>query len=441
MGNCLCHILRPARRRDVDLGLLDINAATLEELQALPGIGRQRAEAILDHRRRHGAFRSASGLEAVPGIGPGLVASLRGKVGCGRTAAPGKRPRLPSPAASPPAVRRRVGHEAVFFPDARLPCRHYLAGEACRRKACAFAHEETGLSRLLRLLAGARRRVDLAVYALTQADLADALEAAHKRGVAVRLITDDEQAKNSNSCVARLAAAGIRVRKDDNSKLHMHHKFAVLDGEVLINGSFNWTGAAVKGSNENLVVSTCPRLAQCFSAEFDRLWKAFGAGEPGLADAAIPRPETDISVLFFPDVGGCHVDAVRAEVAAARRSVDVAVFTLTLDKLVDVLIEKHRKGLRVRVITDDRQSLCKGADAKRLKEAGVRVRMDSSSYAMHHKFAVVDGTTLVNGSFNWTAQAARGNQENAVIFHRADALAKSFTAEFERLWAKFGPPA
>ena len=80
------------------------------------------------------------------------------------------------------------------------------------------------------------------------------------------------------------------------------------------------------------------------------------------------------------------------------------------------------------------------ADAQRLLQAGVPLRMDSSFYAFHHKFCLVDGRVLLNGSFNWTAQAAAGNQENLVIFRNEADLAASFAAQFERVWNAFHPP-
>lgn len=56
---------------------VDINRAGLGELQALPGIGPVRAEAIVLHRVRHGAFRSVDDLAAVDGLGEVSVAELR----------------------------------------------------------------------------------------------------------------------------------------------------------------------------------------------------------------------------------------------------------------------------------------------------------------------------------------------------------------------------
>lgn len=59
---------------------LDLNSATLEELENLPGIGPVTAQKILDYRMQHGAFHAVTELEGVPGIGPGHMAQLKGLV-------------------------------------------------------------------------------------------------------------------------------------------------------------------------------------------------------------------------------------------------------------------------------------------------------------------------------------------------------------------------
>ena len=59
---------------------LDLNRAGPAELDALPGIGPVLARRIVEHRSRNGAFRSIEELRAVRGIGPSLIARLRGHV-------------------------------------------------------------------------------------------------------------------------------------------------------------------------------------------------------------------------------------------------------------------------------------------------------------------------------------------------------------------------
>ena len=58
-------------------GPVHLNTATLEELDALPGVGPVTAQKILDYRERHGAFSSVDELDAIPGIGPARLEQLR----------------------------------------------------------------------------------------------------------------------------------------------------------------------------------------------------------------------------------------------------------------------------------------------------------------------------------------------------------------------------
>lgn len=59
---------------------LDLNTATLEQLDALPGIGPTTAQKILDYRQAHGPFHAVADLDAVPGIGQGRIEQLKGLV-------------------------------------------------------------------------------------------------------------------------------------------------------------------------------------------------------------------------------------------------------------------------------------------------------------------------------------------------------------------------
>lgn len=59
---------------------VDLNTASAEQLDGLPGVGPATAQKIVDYRQAHGPFRSVDDLEAVPGIGPSKLAQLKGLV-------------------------------------------------------------------------------------------------------------------------------------------------------------------------------------------------------------------------------------------------------------------------------------------------------------------------------------------------------------------------
>jgi competence protein ComEA len=61
-------------------GPVHLNSATIEQLDALPGVGPVTAQKIVDYRQEHGGFKSVDDLDAVPGIGPARLENLRGLV-------------------------------------------------------------------------------------------------------------------------------------------------------------------------------------------------------------------------------------------------------------------------------------------------------------------------------------------------------------------------
>jgi phosphatidylserine/phosphatidylglycerophosphate/cardiolipin synthase-like enzyme len=133
-------------------------------------------------------------------------------------------------------------------------------------------------------------------------------------------------------------------------------------------------------------------------------------------------------------------DCARAIVHLLERThttLDICVFTITDDRISDAVLDAHRRGVKTRVITDNDKSFDPGSDVERLGRLGVPVRVDQSEYHMHHKFALLDATYLMTGSYNWTRSAARCNEENFVVVDEPR-LVRQFSDEFEKLWKSLG---
>ncbi len=147
----------------------------------------------------------------------------------------------------------------------------------------------------------------------------------------------------------------------------------------------------------------------------------------------LPSRQKGPSLRVYTSPGPECRDAIIAQLKAARTRIDICVFTISDNRLVEVIMERHRFGVKVRIITDNEKSLDKGSDIARMAQAGVPVRMDVSDHHMHHKFAIFDRYTLLSGSYNWTRSAAEYNWEN-LFFSDDPKAVRTLEAEFEKLW-------
>jgi phosphatidylserine/phosphatidylglycerophosphate/cardiolipin synthase-like enzyme len=93
---------------------------------------------------------------------------------------------------------------------------------------------------------------------------------AKNRGVEVKIIIEEENAYGQGSDYRMLKEAGVDIRLDGNPAL-MHHKFMVVDGEIIVTGSYNWSTAAEDRNDENFVVIRDRSVAERFIQEFNRL--------------------------------------------------------------------------------------------------------------------------------------------------------------------------
>jgi phosphatidylserine/phosphatidylglycerophosphate/cardiolipin synthase-like enzyme len=139
-----------------------------------------------------------------------------------------------------------------------------------------------------------------------------------------------------------------------------------------------------------------------------------------------------VETHFSPGDG--PLSAIVRLLGEARASADICVFTITDDRITRALLDTHRRGVRVRVVTDNDKALDLGSDIRRLREGGIAVRMDKTEAHMHHKFAVFERKRLLTGSYNWTRSAADANHENVLISDDPH-LVLPFCRAFDDLWA------
>jgi len=121
----------------------------------------------------------------------------------------------------------------------------------------------------------ASNSIDICVFTITDNRIADAIRDAFVRGIAVRVISDNDKSLDPGSDIQRLKGLGVPIRIDQTEH-HMHHKYAVFDQKTTLTGSYNWTRSADKHNDENFVITSEPTINRAYLGHFERLWNALG---------------------------------------------------------------------------------------------------------------------------------------------------------------------
>jgi phosphatidylserine/phosphatidylglycerophosphate/cardiolipin synthase-like enzyme len=120
---------------------------------------------------------------------------------------------------------------------------------------------------IVNALGQAKETILVQAYSFTSAPIAKAVVDAHKRGVKMQVILDKSQRTEKYSSADFLAHAGVPVLIDDKHQI-AHNKIMIIDGEIVITGSFNFTTAAEEHNAENLLIIHSKELAERYAANW-----------------------------------------------------------------------------------------------------------------------------------------------------------------------------
>ena len=135
-----------------------------------------------------------------------------------------------------------------------------------------FAPDDHPQSRITELINSAQHSIHILAFAFTADSIAQAVNAAHQSGLDVRGVIETGQADNSGSDVESLQDAGVDLRLDGNPR-NMHHKVIIIDSQIVIFGSYNFSRSAEERNDENLLIIHSAELAAEFEAEFDLIYQ------------------------------------------------------------------------------------------------------------------------------------------------------------------------
>ncbi|MEI7898199.1 MAG: phospholipase D-like domain-containing protein [bacterium] len=298
----------------------------------------------------------------------------------------------------------------------------------------------------------AKQTIDIAIYNFNNeglSSIANALNAAYNRGVAVRIVTDGG---TNNSALPDLVAGIGKIGRPVTTGI-MHNKFMVIDGKsanqndpIVWTGSCNWTDQNVNTDANNVLFIQDASLAKVYNIEFNEM---FGSTTttPSLANAKFGPAKSDntpheliiggnrVEVFFSPS-DGVNQQIVN-HIATAGSDLEVGTMLITRKVISDAIIARKNAGVTSKVIISNRAT----SDATVVTDLGTALGNYFREYheqgLLHSKYMIIDQSNTASdpmvwtGSHNWSDAANVSNDENSIVIHNAQ-ISNLFYQDFKK---------
>lgn len=206
-----------------------------------------------------------------------------------------------------------------------------------------------------------------------------------------------------------------------NSSGLMHNKFCVFDSQIVWTGSYN---PVKRNSRDNVVIINSTLLAANYLDELEELKTNRSSRTTA---AKILLNATPIENYFCPE-DEC-IEQLLRQLNQANSSIVFATYSFTSTAIANELILKNMSGVAVTGIMENGG---KYSQLETLQRNGINVEAYTGKGVLHHKFFIVDNSTVITGSFNPTINGNTRNDENIIVIRNVE-LAKEYIDYFGKL--------
>jgi phosphatidylserine/phosphatidylglycerophosphate/cardiolipin synthase-like enzyme len=220
----------------------------------------------------------------------------------------------------------------------------------------------------------------------------------------------------------------------------MHNKFFVMDRKKIWIGSTNLshTGIGSEYNANNSVLIDSPSLAPFFSEEFeqmftDRKFSRYKLKSPN-TKSVLYGDGTVVSVYFSPQDNTLE-EAILPFIGQSERTLDLAMFFLTDDRVAAAIADAVERGVKVRLLYDASAGAHSSTMHHWLRANSVEVRVENWGGKMHMKTAISDDSNVLFGSMNWSRSGDTMNDESTLLVQGNREFAVNFTNYYNRLWS------
>ena len=287
---------------------------------------------------------------------------------------------------------------------------------------------------LISKINSAQNSIDFAVYGFdNQDEIISAMKNARARGVNLRGVMDsNEKGEATYYDDVKLSDAADIVY--DNSKKIMHNKFFIIDDKFLMTGSMNISKTGCGGYNSNSVfVIEEPEIISAYKKEFEQMHNGiFKQEKANYSTPLLKFGDTSISVKFSPK-GNIYSSVIGPAIKNAKKKIRMSIFVFTYNNLIEDLIEAKKRGVDVVALIDATSAKNYKNKIEKLKEEGIKVKIENWGGKNHEKTISVDDDILIIGSANFSYSGLLSNDEN-VVYIKNKEIASFYNAFFDKLY-------
>lgn len=258
---------------------------------------------------------------------------------------------------------------------------------------------------LLKAIKNTKNSLFVVMFGLSDLAILEALEESSKNGVKVKLFYD---LRSSPS----IEKPSFQIEKSRKGGL-MHQKIIVADEKTVFLGSANLTSSSLSMHGNLLVGFHSPAMARFLTQKAPN---SRGACFRGLVG------NQSVELFLLPDIKKEAIASLLRMLRLSKKSIHLAMFTLTYPILIKELINAKKRGVNVTVIVDARSGMGIGSKSiAALRKAHVKVMLSSGIELLHYKHLIIDDKILVSGSANWTKAAFLKNRDCFFILRNLNA--------------------
>ncbi len=230
------------------------------------------------------------------------------------------------------------------------------------------------------------------------------LENAAYRGVKVKILLEDNIKANHFIINSLNGAKNIEIKFDSRKKI-THNKIIIVDENIILIGSTNWTESSLSYADEANVIIKDQNIAKYFQDYFGKLWKN---------SSKDISPFKNFNGKIIPIIDRQYFDVVNKMLNKSGKRIYIMLYGFKLsdtgntngDILADKIIKARKRGVETKILLEksnfnERLNKMNNKTIEYFKENGVNAKFDNRHIITHSKIVIIDDVVIL-GATNWS---------------------------------------